>query len=698
MLGLYLENRFYLSNISVNVQNITDLAAAITTDGVPFKLNLVPYWPALTDEVDLGINANYSGQNLPKDQQCKNGNTPQQCALDDVIGYQINAVVSQLTLLNKTILNNPASASVQDQLRFLSQAAAITNQMPFGAVEFKTVDALAGVLDVMFQIGTDRRIANAANFPTQWYRNLQAWSSIANAFLRSLGPTLTNASISHGFRAMPQYSNTKINLPVATAIGRILYPWGVSFLLPIFVIIMVKEKEDRILAMMRMNGMKSITYYLTLYIHFLILGIISSLIFLVSGFAFGMELFRRTSWGVLILVFFLWANVQVALAFFFSAFFSKSRTALVITFLVVLASVVVSIAFDQLFSGDISPALFIWPPFAFYRCLSQMNANSYIRSRRPYTVQMLKPPDQVGLAMIFMALEIPILLLISAYLNAVIPSEYGVPRPWHFPITDPIIRFCTDSKDSGSASAQENGTAGIAAESSDHSHPIDVDANGNPILRHKLTEAELETPGMPEEDEDVKAERKRVLLNRFDASRTPLAMVGMRKMYGSRAGKGPKVAVKDVTFAVEEGLIFGLLGPNGAGKSTLISILTGLYPPTEGIARIAGYEIGSDMASVYRNIGICPQHDILWDDLTVEEHLLFYARLKGIPASEEKEVVQQSMAAVSLEKMSWRLSKGLSGGEKRRLSIAIALVGRPAVVFLDEPTVGFGRMRLEGYG
>jgi len=157
----------------------------------------------------------------------------------------------------------------------------------------------------------------------------------------------------------------------------------------------------------------------------------------------------------------------------------------------------------------------------------------------------------------------------------------------------------------------------------------------------------------------------------------------MRKAYPNG-----KLAVKSVSLAIENNSVFGLLGPNGAGKTTLISILTGLYPPTAGDAYLAGFSVNKEMQDIYLNIGVCPQHDILWDDLTVEEHLLFYARIKGVKPKEEKAAVKKALETVSLQKFKNRLSKGLSGGEKRRLSIAISLIGDGKVVFLDEPTTG----------
>ena len=94
------------------------------------------------------------------------------------------------------------------------------------------------------------------------------------------------------------------------------------------------------------------------------------------------------------------------------------------------------------------------------------------------------------------------------------------------------------------------------------------------------------------------------------------------------------------------------------------------------------------MTDIRKLMGVCPQFDILWEDLTVGEHLYFYARLKGVPYKEEVAAVKQALSQVSLTSFEYRLTKRLSGGEKRRVSIAIALLGQPKVVFLDEPTTG----------
>ena len=151
---------------------------------------------------------------------------------------------------------------------------------------------------------------------------------------------------------------------------------------------------------------------------------------------------------------------------------------------------------------------------------------------------------------------------------------------------------------------------------------------------------------------------------------------------------GKQYAIQDISLSVSSEEILALLGPNGAGKSTLVNCALGLYRLSSGKVTINGFDITRQHDQVYRHIGVCPQHEILWPDLTVKEHLLFYSRLKGIEAKEEDAVVTHCLEDVDLLSEQNKLSKSLSGGQKRRLGIAIAIVARPAVVFLDEPTTG----------
>jgi ABC-type multidrug transport system ATPase subunit len=120
----------------------------------------------------------------------------------------------------------------------------------------------------------------------------------------------------------------------------------------------------------------------------------------------------------------------------------------------------------------------------------------------------------------------------------------------------------------------------------------------------------------------------------------------------------------------------------------LVNMLSGLLPVTSGEAFVGGYQLTRDLGKIQSRIGVCLQKDILWEDLTVEEHLLFYSRMKGIERKIEKEHVHNIIVEVGLEGERRRLAGDLSGGQKRRLSIAISLMGEPDVIFLDEPSSG----------
>jgi ABC-type Na+ transport system ATPase subunit NatA len=165
-------------------------------------------------------------------------------------------------------------------------------------------------------------------------------------------------------------------------------------------------------------------------------------------------------------------------------------------------------------------------------------------------------------------------------------------------------------------------------------------------------------------------------------SYSPLIIASASKSFGNH------IAITDISMSVKSGEIFALLGPNGAGKTTLINCVLGLYRLSSGTAKIGGFDIVREHDQVYRHIGICPQNEILWPDLTPEEHLLFFCRLKGVDPKQEKETVRLCLERMELIQERGKLAKELSGGQRRRLCLAIALVGAPAVVFLDEPTTG----------
>lgn len=141
----------------------------------------------------------------------------------------------------------------------------------------------------------------------------------------------------------------------------------------------------------------------------------------------------------------------------------------------------------------------------------------------------------------------------------------------------------------------------------------------------------------------------------------------------------------NLSLNVHEGEIFVLLGHNGAGKTTTISMLTGLLAPTSGNMHIYSEDVSEDMHSIRKYLGVCPQHDVLWEDLTVKEHLELFAGLKEVKRADVNSAVLEIINSVGLTEKVNTQSKHLSGGQKRKLSVAIALLGDSKVVILDEP-------------
>ncbi|KAK2890893.1 hypothetical protein Q8A67_013536 [Cirrhinus molitorella] len=221
------------------------------------------------------------------------------------------------------------------------------------------------------------------------------------------------------------------------------------------------------------------------------------------------------------------------------------------------------------------------------------------------------------------------------YIEAVFPGQYGIPRPWYFPFTKSY--WFGESNTNNSAIHGKKGNAGAVC------------------IEEEPTHLEL-----------------------------GVYIENLVKVY--RHGK--KLAVDGLTLGFYEGQITSFLGHNGAGKTTTMSILTGLFPPTSGTAYIMGKDIRSELSSIRRSLGVCPQHNVLFSMLTVEEHIWFYARLKGLSEEEVKAEMEQILTDTGLPHKRKSRTSQLSGGMQRKLSVALAFVGGSKVVILDEPTAG----------
>ena len=151
---------------------------------------------------------------------------------------------------------------------------------------------------------------------------------------------------------------------------------------------------------------------------------------------------------------------------------------------------------------------------------------------------------------------------------------------------------------------------------------------------------------------------------------------------------GDFVAVNRIDFTVRRGEIFGFLGPNGAGKSTTIRMLCGIIPPTSGNGHVGGYDIIREQHKIKEHIGYMSQKFSLYNDLTVAENIDFYSGLYKIPAAEKRERFNAVLRAAGLEGMESSLTVTLAGGWKQRLALGCALLHKPKIIFLDEPTSG----------
>ncbi|XP_072399805.1 phospholipid-transporting ATPase ABCA3-like isoform X2 [Diabrotica undecimpunctata] len=242
------------------------------------------------------------------------------------------------------------------------------------------------------------------------------------------------------------------------------------------------------------------------------------------------------------------------------------------------------------------------------------------------------PDDTLSLGLIWVMIVINTImyLLIALYVEGVFPGEYGVAQKWYFPFTKKY--WC--------------GNQNISDYNNYNDHSANEFFETEPNLR----------PGI--------------------------------QIFNLKKDFGKKTAVRNLSLNMFENQITVLLGHNGAGKTTTMSMLTGMISPTNGTAIINGHDIRSDIGGVRNSLGLCPQHNIIFDELTVEEHLYFFSKLKGLSKGKIKAEIDKYVKLLDLEPKRREKSSTLSGGMKRKLCVGMALCGSSKVVMLDEPTAG----------
>nr|XP_055026150.1 phospholipid-transporting ATPase ABCA1 isoform X1 [Misgurnus anguillicaudatus] len=404
---------------------------------------------------------------------------------------------------------------------------------------------------------------------------------------------------------------------------------------------LVLEKERRLKEVLRVVGVRNSAIWFCWFIeNMVLLTIPCALISVMVKYG---KVLRYSDPSVIFVFLLVFCVATVMQCFFISVFFSRANLAAacggLIYFLLYLPHVLCYAWRDVLgFGAKIGTSLLSCVAFG-YGC-----ENFALYEQQGIGIQWsnirVSPQENDRysfIVSIFMMLfDALIYWILTWYIENVFPGQYGIPKPWYFPFTSSY--WC--------------GTR------------VGSDAEPDPIKELEDQSGYLEKPPM--------------------SMKAGVCIRNLVKVYKT----GNKLAVDGLSLDFYRDHITSFLGHNGAGKTTTMSILTGLFAPTSGTAFINGYDIRTDMDTIRKHLGMCPQHNVLFNDLTVEEHIYFYARLKGRSSKEVKREIDQMIKDVGLPHKRKDLAKNLSGGMQRKLSVAIAFVGGSSVVILDEPTAG----------
>ncbi|XP_069366933.1 retinal-specific phospholipid-transporting ATPase ABCA4-like isoform X1 [Paralichthys olivaceus] len=301
-------------------------------------------------------------------------------------------------------------------------------------------------------------------------------------------------------------------------------------------------------------------------------------------------------------------------------------------------------------------------------------------------------------SVLMMALDAVLYGVLAWYLDNVFPGQYGIGQKFYFPFQPSYWQRSASSHsemDDPDPEKPEPDDLEKNVEGRDTPEIYTCNGSSRRTCKHQgkrrqlerekeLLRRQQETPNEDEEGQDSGREGQLF----FEPEPVGL-MLGVQIQELVKVFHGSsRPAVNCLNINFYEGQITSFLGHNGAGKTTTMSILTGLFPPTSGTAFINGRDIRTDIDIIRSSMGMCPQHNILFKHLTVEEHILFYSLLKGRTQAEAEKEVEDMLVDLGLPHKRHDEAQNLSGGMQRKLSVAMAFVGGSKVVILDEPTSG----------
>ena len=473
----------------------------------------------------------------------------------------------------------------------------------------------------------------------------------------------------------------------------------IAYALPLAINIykLVKEKETRAKEGMKIMGLNEFTYFLSYFIIYFIINIIYALCntFILSE---AMPFIEKIYFFFFFLLFGL---VIYSLVYFFQSFLEKSRIAIILSLLIYCSMFFIAL---PIYPNSVSRGIkivfcLLFPPITMQLGLNtisnfQINFNHF-KGRVFMRYNKISFFDMY----ILFICNFILYIFLGFYFQNVISHEFGIKKPWYFLFTK---KFWGCEYDDNNIIENDIRIKNNIEKENIIMKPYKKNniflSNDEKITKssnNKLFSVEStrissqrnlkydndKTFEKNEDNEYFEDEKKYEEYNNNDI----LQIKYIHKIFDDG-----KKALDGVSFNLYRNEIFALLGHNGAGKTTLINILTGLYQVTSGLAIYNSYNIlSSDGIEKFRKfLGICPQHDILFNDLTVEEHLSMFCVFKSVDKSKIHYEVSKVIKDFGLEEEKNKKVESLSGGQKRKLSIAIAVVGGSSVIFLDEPTSG----------